>query len=495
MWGWPGRATTLATPSYHLESKAVSRTSRRRYELDWLRVLIIVGLIPFHVIALFAIAIDLYVTGGQPNSLAELVTGFFMLWPMSLLFLVAGASTWFALGRRSLGRYVGERLLRLFFPFVFATLVLIPLQVYAVVHAFPQLIQLSDTRIAPPTGLHAQESFFEFYPQYLAGYSYFLTHFSSGREFVFWGHLWFVPRLLLFALATLPVLLVLRTRLGRRFTERLAKMFTRPGTTLLLGLAIALPRVSAAALYRLMLTHGYVNWDRYNLAAQLGVFLVCFLLGYLFYASPPLLQAIHRDGPVALALGVLSFALLLTPIGHIASVTQITPGGILINCLRSESEWLLVAGVLSVALHFFTSSNGLLRYLNEAAYPLYVLHMPMLILVGLSILQWNLPATIALPLIAIGTLALTLGSYEFAIKRVAVLRLLFGLKLSHAAPAAQEKGMQRLMPDVRQRPDDHDDGGVAQPVGERRVDEAAGQMPDQGKDHPTHEDRAQRPHI
>ena len=144
---------TVPTLSYDLDKKAAPTKSSRRYELDWLRVLIVVGLIPFHVIALFAIAVDLYVTGGHPNAVAELVEGFFMLWPMSLLFLVAGASTWFALGRRTLGRYVGERLLRLLLPFVVATLLLIPVELYVVIHAYPQLIQISDTTITPPTGM------------------------------------------------------------------------------------------------------------------------------------------------------------------------------------------------------------------------------------------------------------------------------------------------------------------------------------------------------
>ncbi len=457
----------VPTLSYDLEKKVAPTGSRRRYELDWLRVLIVVGLIPFHVIELFAIAVDLYVTGGQPNALAELVAGFFMLWPMSLLFLVAGASTWFALGRRTLDRYVGERLLRLLLPFVFATLLLIPVELYVVIHAYPQLIQLSDTTIAPPTGMHPGESFVEFYPQYLAGYGYFLSHFSSGREFVFWGHLWFVPRLLLLSLATLPVLLWLRSKLGRRAISWLTTLLTRPGTTLLLGLAIAMPRLCAAALYRQGLTHGFVNWDRYNLAAQLGVFLVCFLLGYVFYASPSLLQAIRRDGTVALALGVLSFALLQTPVGHLASVTEITPGGILIICLRAESEWLLVTGVLSIALQHFTFSNGLLRYLNEAAYPLYVLHLPTLILIGVMITQWNLPLGVALPLIAISTLALTLGLYEFVIKRISLLRLLFGIALSHTPHAIKEEHEHRSAPEVRHHPDDHDQGSVTQPVRQR----------------------------
>lgn len=398
----------------------------RRHELDWLKVLIILGLIPFHVLELFVIAADSYVRRGHPNGVAEVVTTFFMLWPMSLLFLVAGASSWFALGRRSLGRYVGERLLRLLLPFIFATLVLIPLQVYVVVRAFPQLLNIP---VVPQNGLNAQESFVQFYPQYLAGYGYFLTHFTSRREFVFWGHLWFIPRLLLYAIATLPLLLWLRSAPGKRFTGHIARGFRRPGTTLLLGLSIALPRLCAALVYQVRLASGYVNWDYYNLWAQLGVFLVCFLWGFLFYASPPLLGAIRRDGMLALALGILSFALLQTPLGALASVTEVTPGGMMMVGLRAESEWLMVVGALGVGLRFLTFHNGLLDYLSKAAYPLYVLHMPLLILVGVAVIQWwQLPLAVALLLIAVTTLALMLGIYEYALKRVAALRLLFGLR-------------------------------------------------------------------
>jgi glucans biosynthesis protein C len=427
---------TTPTITYSIggdSGKAVPQTSARRYELDWLRVLIIVGLIPFHVIGLFALAINTYIAEREPNALAALISNFFVLWPMSLLFLVAGAGTWFALGRRTPRQYARERLLRLFVPFLFATLVLIPLQVYIVVHSYPQILAMN---IVPNVGLTGHETFPEFYLPYLAGYGYFLTHFTSLREAVFWGHIWFVPRLLLYALAALPLLLWLRSAAGKRFIERRVEVFSVPGATLLLGVAIALPRLTAAVFYRLALqVSADTTWDPFNLWAQLGVFLMCFLLGYVFYAEPRLLGAIRRDGPVALALGIFSFALLQTPLGHIASVTQATPAGIFVCALRAESEWLLVAGVLSIGLQFFNFSNHLLNYLNEAAYPLYVLHMPMLVVVGLTIVSWNLPAAIALPLIVVVTLGLTLGVYEYLIKRIAPLRLLFGLKAPHRQPA------------------------------------------------------------
>jgi glucans biosynthesis protein C len=418
----------MASPvlSRHPEHGATAQATGRRYELDWLRVLIIIGLIPFHVIGLYAIAIETYIRGGRSSALAGLISNVFILWPMSLLFLVAGASTWFALGVRLPRQYVRERLLRLFIPFLFATLVIIPIQVYAVLHTYPQLINLN---IVPNTGMHGGESFFELYFPYLGGYVYFLTHFTSLRESVFWGHIWFIPRLLFYALAALPLLLWLRSEPASRFIERLADMFILPGTTMLLGLLIALPRIVSAALYRTAKqSSSDVSWDPYLLWTQLVIFLLCFLAGYLFYASPRLLQAIRRDGLVALALGVFLFTLLQTPIGNTASITQITPGGILMILLRSASEWFLVIGVLYVGIRFFAFSNDLLQYLNEAAYPLYVIHMPVLILVGLPIITWDIPRVVALVIIVLAGLVVTLGLYEFLIKRIAALRLLFGLK-------------------------------------------------------------------
>lgn len=449
---------------YRRGTGAIANVSGRCHELDWLRVLIIVGLIPFHAVGLFAATLDTYVAGTQTNPLNAAFVSFFGLWPMSLLFLVAGASAWFALGRRTTGQYTRERLSRLFVPFLFATLVIIPVQVYAVVSIYPQLLQLN---LVPGMGLHGNESFAQFYLPYLAGYAYFITHFSSTLELIFWGHIWFVPRLLLVAVVALPLLLWLRGEHGRQFIALISQVFIWPGSILPLGMIIALPRILAAGLYRHMLaTSPTTSWDSYNLWAQLGVFMIYFLLGYLIYASPRLIEALRRDSSAALALGVVLFALFQTPIGHLASVTQATPGGILMTCLRAMCEWMLVVGVLSVGLRYFTASNALLEYLNEAAYPLYVLHMPVLIFVGLGVIQSGLPTMIALTIIVVATVTLTLGLYELVIKHLGMLRFLIGLKPPSQFQNVGSTGT-RSMPDVGQRPDDQDDGGVAEPVGQR----------------------------
>src|SRR6476661_1799723 len=89
------RMTSLPL-SYRHQNDAIPKISGRRHELDWLRVLIIVGLIPFHVVGLLAVTPDAYLVGAQTDPISATLVSFFGLWPMSLLFLVAGASAWFA---------------------------------------------------------------------------------------------------------------------------------------------------------------------------------------------------------------------------------------------------------------------------------------------------------------------------------------------------------------------------------------------------------------
>ena len=67
----------------------------------------------------------------QLSTTLNYVLGFISVWHMPLLFLLAGASTYFALRKRSSRQYVGERFTRLGVPFLFGVfLVLIPPQTW-----------------------------------------------------------------------------------------------------------------------------------------------------------------------------------------------------------------------------------------------------------------------------------------------------------------------------------------------------------------------------
>src|SRR5690606_17033857 len=97
------------------------------------------------------------------------------------------------------------------------------------------------------------------------------------------------------------------------------------------------------------------------------------------------------------------------------------------HLLAVESHcWIL--SVFAFGHKYLNRPSRALRYLSQAAYPVYIVHMIVLYLGSMLIF----PLDIAIPLKFVLLLAFTLigcfALYELAIRRVKVLRPLFGLK-------------------------------------------------------------------
>jgi hypothetical protein len=100
-----------------MQSNAASQTGTevkaakpgRRYDIDWLRVLAVLLLFPFHTARIFDTWLPFYVKNAAASDALTYFIFYLNPWHMPLLFLLAGASTWFALGFRSAGQYTKER--------------------------------------------------------------------------------------------------------------------------------------------------------------------------------------------------------------------------------------------------------------------------------------------------------------------------------------------------------------------------------------------------
>lgn len=75
-----------------------------------------------------------------------------------------------------------------------------------------------------------------------------------------------------------------------------------------------------------------------------------------------------------------------------------------------------------------TASTPLLKYANTAALPFYVMHQTVLLAVGFFVVRWNIPDLVKFLVIAAGSFGIIMGLYEYLIRRVNVLRILFGMK-------------------------------------------------------------------
>jgi peptidoglycan/LPS O-acetylase OafA/YrhL len=68
------------------------------------------------------------------------------------------------------------------------------------------------------------------------------------------------------------------------------------------------------------------------------------------------------------------------------------------------------------------------RYANEAVLPFYVLHQPVIVVIGYFVLGWGLPAAVEYLLISVMALAGTLLLYDLLVRRTPATRVLFGMK-------------------------------------------------------------------
>jgi fucose 4-O-acetylase-like acetyltransferase len=104
----------------------------RRFDLDWLRFLAVLLLVPFHAALVFVRdpAYISYVKDQQESAVLKTAADLVWQFHMPLLFFIAGAGAWFGLGARGAAGYARERVLRLLVPYCFGTVVLVPPMLY-----------------------------------------------------------------------------------------------------------------------------------------------------------------------------------------------------------------------------------------------------------------------------------------------------------------------------------------------------------------------------
>lgn len=84
----------------------------RRPDLDWLRVLVILVVFVFHCGRFFDTD-GWHVKNAIRHQSVTVWTVFLVCWMMPLIFVISGASTFYALGSRNPRRFVKDRALRL----------------------------------------------------------------------------------------------------------------------------------------------------------------------------------------------------------------------------------------------------------------------------------------------------------------------------------------------------------------------------------------------
>jgi peptidoglycan/LPS O-acetylase OafA/YrhL len=396
------------TPAERSGGKSV-----RLHYLDWLRVILILGVFIYHVVKPFDPMLDWHIKNAERS--VAVMTFLLLINPVGLplFFLVAGAATKFALRRRSNRQYITERVTRLLIPFVVGTILLSPFQRYL-------------------EALHKgsfQGSFLSFIPEWLArsASGNLLTPLTFGR----WGlHLWFLAFLFAFSLLALPVFRWFQRDAGQSFISWLCHLVGVRGGILLFILPLALARVLVQP-FSPPEEHGWLDFV---------YFFLLFVLGYILYSDDRFLSAVRRDRWLLFAggiLGLAGFFALFAVYGDIAlewGLTFVVPWSIILILAFTSMSWGWALDVLYLAIRYLNFTNKWLEYGNRTVMPFYLLHQPVIIVIAYFVVQWDLGVTVKLLVILVGSLLVTLGLVELLIRPFRFTRMLFGMKPRRRKP-------------------------------------------------------------
>lgn len=372
----------------------------RHYDLDWLRAGALCLLILFHAGMPFVAEWHWHIRNAETSNVALELMFFVSRFRMALLFLIAGAAAWFALGKHCARDWLRERGLRIGVPLLLGLIVVVPPQVY-----FER--QFAGVGYA---------GFLDFYP------SVFTTGpYPQGN--LSWHHLWFLAYLLIYALALLPLLVLLRGGAGRRLIDRLAAHVERHGAWLA-GLPMVL--VYATLVIRF---HGPQNVV--DDLALLLVYAGYFLVGYVFCADPRFFAALARDRRKALRAGFfLILAINALRWNDCEPAWAYTPANLGYLAVIAANAWCWVLAILGYGRQYLNRDHRWRAEINKAVYPVYVLHQTVTVVLAFYLVQTPDPLLLKYFGLVLGTVSVSLGLYAFAIRPYRLARLLFGIEVA-----------------------------------------------------------------
>jgi len=218
---------------------------------------------------------------------------------------------------------------------------------------------------------------------------------------------------------------------GDRLRTSLSGFFSRRFALFLWAVPIALLEAFGGAIWP-------SGWNRW-----IWPFIIFF--GYLSAGDHRLTSALVRHRITALVIGLICFFVFFMGMGMLFSLgvdpwSGMERPAILLRLIKGIASWCLTVAVIGTATRLgrkrieSPGESGQTRprlnlaaYCREAQLPVYVLHQTPIIAIGYYVVGNNWPPAVKFLIIFLGSLFLTMIFYELIIRRIGVLRLLFGM--------------------------------------------------------------------
>lgn len=361
----------------------MTTSADRRWDVDWLRIVATLLLLPFHAGKAFDVAPYYHVKVATPSETVGLFTGFVHLFHMPLFFTIAGWALAGSVLRREFRPLVAERSRRLLLPLVVGCVTFGP---------FIGWVQYRDID-------HGRESFVEFLPSF----------FTSMQRFT-WSHLWFLAYLFAFTVLYAPLM---------RRAGRVIERWSVDRLTIVWLVVVPLAFVQICLRGRWPgfqnLYDDWANFTYYSLFLWAG-----FLLARVRGAE----ATVERARKTLLGVGLAAAA----PLAVLGDASPgFTPEWVVAQSLIALSAVGLVGGGWGYARRHWNADNAARRYLADAAFPVYVLHQPVVVALALIVVHGAVATSLGLPALVLSAAVVTFATYELAVRRSATVQYALGI--------------------------------------------------------------------
>jgi hypothetical protein len=380
--------------------KNVNHLGDRQYFLDWVRITAFAFLIFYHAAMMF-VDWPFHIESGHNSLLLKTIMIWSSQWRLDILFIVSGVAISYMSIKMPLKSFVWNRTLKLYIPLLFAVVVIVVPQSY-----YEAL----------------QKGVFEgsFWQFWTAQYFTFSWDERMTAPFPTYNHMWYVLYLFHYSLVLLPFLALINTEKGHALLASLEEWLVKGTRIVWLPLSIYL------AIFMLF-DSSEINHTFHSDWYGHSIFLFAVILGVCFARMPRVWQAFENNRYISLIIGFVSFGLLLTlfllPSELVTFDKESVWAGIGIWV-----KWSWITLIIGFAKKYLNHTNNIQKYCNELIYPFFILHQTMLIMIGYNVIDWGVSGPVEYCVVVAGSFILCGLLYEVIIKRVNILRVLFGLK-------------------------------------------------------------------